>query len=379
MLSAANGVSVVIPTWGRPQLVERLLASLRGARAAFDGPSEVVVVDSSGPGEAALIREACERFSARYLFGAAGVHEKRNAGARATHHDLLFFIDSDCEATDSVLRIHAAMYGGGDERVGGVCGLTRLIGPPTRGWAAAESAGSFTAAFAFAQWLRDVPWATCTNFSVRRDVFEELGGFDETLPGRLYGEDVDLGLRLTARGYAIRPAAGAVVLHNRVESFDYAAALRKAVLSARADVALGLRHPDRLALEFPGRITFFIFVLLACVLRAAVLGSWRPLLLAAVWLAVSWIIELAARLRRGDAGGHPWTTVLAQGLDWTFEAAKLFHALRRGQWHRMFLKFVYVPEQLLAERERRIEEAWAAVGALLAMIFAGPIIEALWK
>jgi GT2 family glycosyltransferase len=379
IMSAANGVSIVIPTLGRPQLVERLLASLGDARAVFDGSSEVVVVDSSGPREAALIRKACERFSARYLSGAAGVHQKRNAGARAASHDLLFFIDSDCEATADVLRVHAAMYSRGDARVAGVCGLTRLVGPPTRGWEAAETAGSFTAAFGFAQWLREVPWATCTNFSVRRDVFEQLGGFDETLPGRLYGEDVDLGLRLTARGYAIRSAADAVVLHNRVESFHYAAALRKAVLSARADVALGLRHPDRLVLEFPGRVTFFLFVLLPCAVRAAVMASWRPVLPAILWLAGSWIMELAARLQRSAAGERPWTTALAQGLDWTFEAAKLFNALWRGQWQRTFLKFLYVPEQLLAERERRIAEAWAAVGAVLAMIFAWPMIEAIWK
>src|ERR1041385_3661616 len=255
IMNAAKGVSVVVPTWGRPQLVASLLASLCDARSAFDGSSEVVVVDSSEAREAALIRNACERFDARYLAGPVGVHQKRNAGVRAACHDLLFFIDSDCEATAGVLRTHAAIHDAGDARLAGVCGLTQLVGVPTNGWQAAETAGSFTAAFDFARWLREVPWATCTNFSLRRDVFERLGGFDETLPGRLYGEDVDLGLRLTGGGYTIRSAADAVVLHNRVASFNYGAALRKAMLSGRADVALGIRHPDRLALEFPRSVT----------------------------------------------------------------------------------------------------------------------------
>jgi hypothetical protein len=161
------------------------------------------------------------------------------------------------------------------------------------------------------------------------------------------------------------------VLHNRVESFNYAAALRKAMLSGRADVALGMRHPDRLALEFPRSVTFFPFIAAVCVIRAAIVHSSRPLLLSILWLAICWILELAGRMRRRRSGERWWTIALAQGLDWTFEAAKLFHALRRAQWRRVYLKFVYLSEQLVAERERRLAEAWVSVLALLA-------IEALW-
>lgn len=59
---------------------------------------------------------------------------------------------------------------------------------------------------------RDVDWLSGCAFAVRRDAFEDVGGFDEGY--FMYVEDVDLGLRLRRAGWRVRYVPAAVVEHR---------------------------------------------------------------------------------------------------------------------------------------------------------------------
>lgn len=57
----------------------------------------------------------------------------------------------------------------------------------------------------------ETSWASAAALAVRREAFEQLGGFDETI--FMYAEDVDLSWRLRLQGYRIRYLPQAAVLH----------------------------------------------------------------------------------------------------------------------------------------------------------------------
>jgi GT2 family glycosyltransferase len=59
---------------------------------------------------------------------------------------------------------------------------------------------------------QEVDWLTGAALLVRRDVFEEIGGFDERL--FMYSEDVDIGTRIRGRGYVLRYEPAAVAWHE---------------------------------------------------------------------------------------------------------------------------------------------------------------------
>lgn len=59
-----------------------------------------------------------------------------------------------------------------------------------------------------------VDWLCAACLLVRRDAFEGVGGFDETF--FLYGEDIDLGHRLTTAGHRLRLRTDIVALHRHV-------------------------------------------------------------------------------------------------------------------------------------------------------------------
>jgi GT2 family glycosyltransferase len=65
---------------------------------------------------------------------------------------------------------------------------------------------------------RDVDWVAGAFMLVRREVFEETGGFDEAI--FMYGEDLEWCWRISDRGWRIRFYADAVVKHRNHASSD---------------------------------------------------------------------------------------------------------------------------------------------------------------
>jgi GT2 family glycosyltransferase len=350
------GFSIVVPTHRRADLVERLLASLGPARAHFAGASEVLVEDSSPPAEAELIRQSCVRWCADYERTPNHVAKKRNAGIRRARYGLVFFIDSDCEADPHVLREHWSSHQ--DAHVAGVTGLTRWT-DSDRLTRILEIYPALTAAFSMAAWLPEVDWATCTNLSVRKDALVEIGGFAEDFPLRVYGEDVDLGLRLRRRGHRIICNPQAVVLHDAQTLSSTAATLRKTFRTGRADVHLGEIHADRLAPEFPLPLATSLILLVAAALRTIAGGALITLIAPAIFLLLFVIAQSVM-----TTGAWP-ARATAVFLELAFEFGRLFEALPRLRLSRLWTKFVYVREQLAAERPRRVIQTWAQLASLM--------------
>ena len=78
------------------------------------------------------------------------------------------------------------------------------------------------------------------NFAVRRQVYFDVGGFDESLPP--YGcEDSEFSIRLLERGHVITPALDMVLFFRRTVGFR--PTLRKVYMSGIAETVVWRRHP----------------------------------------------------------------------------------------------------------------------------------------
>jgi GT2 family glycosyltransferase len=175
-------LSVVIPATDAPGTLERAVTAIRRAAAT---PEELIVVDAPthlGPGAA------------------------RNFGARQAGGDVLVFVDADIEVHEDVfVRIRdafesgsdlAALFGSYDDDPDGrgiVSDFRNLLhhyvhhqspGPATTFWAGVGA--------------------------IRRDIFLDLGGFDEARFPLASVEDIELGIRLHARG-------GRILLDPRIQ------------------------------------------------------------------------------------------------------------------------------------------------------------------
>lgn len=193
-------LSVVIPTADRGEAVRRTLGSVFGQSYR---PFEVILVDN---GKVALdsaiidLRASIIRTEPRIGPGRA-----RNIGARTAKGNLIAFLDDDDLWQPSYLEHVVRNF----ERSSADAVLGVLMRQPEKG-----EAYSYKHFPCKPEEQRRVfysnPGFGGQNLTIRRDVFIELGGFDESLPA---SEDRDLAARLLIAGKKLisEPAAIAVL------------------------------------------------------------------------------------------------------------------------------------------------------------------------
>jgi glycosyltransferase involved in cell wall biosynthesis len=213
-MSTADGLSVVIPTRDRPELLRACLASVL---ASVDAGDEVIVVDSASSDPA--VREVVEATGAQYVrCELPGVCRARNAGVRAAEHDIIAFVDDDvqvsrewADAVRTAMAAHpdAAFLTGRIEVPSGQDSGPRPVALKTEREAAVLD-GTTTGTLGHS-----------ANMAVRRAAFERIGGFDEELGagGRFRSApEVDLFDRLFAAGSFGRYEPAALAWHEQWRS-----------------------------------------------------------------------------------------------------------------------------------------------------------------
>ena len=274
-------VSVVVPTYRRPEMLRRCLAAL-AAQSLPPERYEVIVCDDE-PG--APTRTVVDGFRAgveqgglpglRYLPVTAtqGPAGARNAGWRAALAPVIAFTDDDTIPDPGWLE------SGLESMTSGVAAATgRIVMPiPDKPSDQQRDAGG----------LRLAEFATANCF-VRTDALEAVGGFDERF--RLaWREDSDLHFSLIEQGCRIAWAPRAVVHHPlRPAPFAAGLAMQRKVMF---DVLLYRKHRGLYRRRIRKHPPWFYLLVTAC-LTAAVLAllSGEAVIAgvcAALWLALS--------------------------------------------------------------------------------------------
>jgi len=181
-------LSVIIPTCDRTESLTRCLEQL-------DGASEIVVSDDS---RVFATRDLLvSRFpSVRWVQGPLrGPAANRNNGARFTTGEWLVFIDDDCIPAKNWLGEMAKAIPGADVIEG------KTVCPEKTSHFLEEVIENQTGGLLW----------SC-NLAIRRDLFEQLGGFDEDFL-QAGGEDLEFAWRIKQKGLTVRFAPGAIVYH----------------------------------------------------------------------------------------------------------------------------------------------------------------------
>jgi glycosyltransferase involved in cell wall biosynthesis len=194
-------VSVVVPTSGRLDLLDRSLDAL--TRQDFRGAYEVIVVDDE-PGRNTLQLVAGWRArtldrGVRLVYvaneGAHGPAAARNCGWRAARAPIIAFTDDDTVPSPGWLTQGLAGFDAATEVL---CG--RIETPAARGTAEAPDGEP------------EAPEFVAANCFCRRRVLDALDGFDERFRVG-WRADSDLHFRLLKMGIRIARSATALVVH----------------------------------------------------------------------------------------------------------------------------------------------------------------------
>ena len=326
-----TALAVVIVAYDSARDLPATLAALRPQLAEGD---ELLIVDNASSDDPASVTGDAPVLRLERNLGFAG---GCNAGAAATSAPLLFFLNPDArpapgclEALRAAAEAHpgwgawqalVALAGGAEVNTSG--GEVHWLGV---GWS-----GGYGAPVAAVGGDREVGFASGAALVVRRGAWDAAGGFD---PGYfMYGEDLDLSLRLRLAGWEIGLAHAAVVEHD----YEFAKGTQKWFLLERNRWAtvLGAYPRPLLAALLPA-----LLVAELAFVAVAARGGWLGAKLRAQAAVLRGLPELLRRRTAVQAGATvsagEFAGALTAGLDSPFlgPAAELrpLAAAQAGYW-----------------------------------------------
>jgi glycosyltransferase involved in cell wall biosynthesis len=256
---------------------------------------EVIVVDDCSTDHT---RQIVERYRARYLRTSRNVGPggARNLGVQHARAGIVVFVDADVVVPPEALQLIvgeferdlelAALFGSYDEEPawGNFLSQYKNLMHHYIHQTSNESAATF--------------WAGCG--AMRKNVFQQFGGFDAQKYPEPSIEDIELGLRLVKAGYKIRLDKRLQVRHLKkwtLRGLLRADILRRAVPWTRLILATG-SLPHDLNLTYGARVSaalVFLLAVLLALLPLSLVGwiqrfSSGNLVLALVWAVVALVV-----------------------------------------------------------------------------------------
>ena len=302
--------SIIVPVYNRPDEVDELLRSLTGQTMK---DFEVLIVEDGSQRDC---REVVEKYKPQlnlkyFAKPNSGPGQSRNYGAQRAQGDMLIVLDSDVvlpqgymKAVDDEMRRQPAVaFGGPDASHPSFTNVQKAI---------SYSMTSFftTGGIRGGKKKLDKFYPRSFNMGIRRDVYQQLGGFSKMR----FGEDIDFSYRIVEAGHQPRLFADAWVWHKR--RTDFRKFFRQVYNSGIARINLEKRHPGTLKLVHLLPAVFTIGVI-ALVLVSAV-GRALMHYDAPNWRTWYWVCAL------------PWIPILLYSLVIFIDSALKNKSLRVG-------------------------------------------------
>jgi peptidoglycan/xylan/chitin deacetylase (PgdA/CDA1 family)/GT2 family glycosyltransferase len=242
--AGAPRFSVVIPTHERRETVTRNVRALD--RQTFTDFEAIVVVDGSGDGTGAALRELDVSFPLTVIEQRnQGVARARIAGAEAAGGQVLLFVDDDMEADPEMLAEHEKSHRAGFDFVLGDLPLHPESPRNLLSWGVGYWANSRRERLEAAGNELGLDDLLTGQMSVSRKAFDEVGGFDAsfTRDGLVPSGDIDFGYRILKAGFraTFNPAAISAQYYD-VDPGDY---LRRAYDIGSSEQELVIKHPEQ--------------------------------------------------------------------------------------------------------------------------------------
>lgn len=206
-------VSVILPSKNESAFIAMAITSIKKQNYPSE-LIEIIVVDNGSTDNSVAIAEAAGAIVFTKLNCRVGA--VRNEGAKHAKGDVLAFLDADCEA-DELWLLDAVRLLFADVGVGLVGGA--YLAPANGAWI--EHAWAPTVPPSAE---KDVDFLACSGLVVKRQVYDQLHGFDEVLEA---AEDDDFSRRIREIGLRVVSAPRCAVVHHGYPKTLYAIARRQ--------------------------------------------------------------------------------------------------------------------------------------------------------
>ena len=252
--------SIIIPVYNRPDEVDELLESL-SKQTYLD--FEVLLIEDGSSVKCDQVAQNYEHnLNIRYYYkDNSGRSETRNYGMKKAIGEYFVFFDSDCvippfyfeKIKKTLTDNYTDSYGGPDKADKSFSNLQKAISFSMTSFL---TTGGIRGAKG-AKLEKFVPRTFNMGFS--KEVYQTVGDFKD-----MFGEDIDLSLRIRNKGYTCQLISDAYVYHKR--RVDLRSFYRQVHVFGMARISLYLLHPSSLKLVHTLPAIFTIVSLLMILL-----------------------------------------------------------------------------------------------------------------
>lgn len=230
--------SVIVPVYNRPVEVDELLESL--CAQTFTDFEVIVVEDGSSEKSDAVCEQYKDRLDLKYYFkDNSGPGPSRNYGAERSQGEYLIILDSDVIVPKDYLQtVDDELKASPTEAFGGPDRAHPSFTPIQKAINYSMTSFFTTGGIRGGKKKMDKFYPRSFNMGIRKDVFQNVGGFDKLR----YGEDIDLSTRLFKAGCECRLFPEAYVYHKRRVKFS--SFFKQVKHSGEARVMLKRRYPE---------------------------------------------------------------------------------------------------------------------------------------
>ena len=254
-------LSIIVPVYNRPDEVDELLASLCSQTIR---DFEVVIVED---GSQNPCKDVCDKYAGildlhYYAKENSGPGQSRNYGVERASGEWVIILDSDVVLPEGFLSaIECELQGKPVVAFGGPDAAHPSFTPIQKAISYSMTSFFTTGGIRGGKAKLDKFYPRSFNMGIRRDVYQQLGGFSKMR----FGEDIDFSYRIVEAGYRPCLFPDAWVWHKR--RTDFRKFFRQVYNSGIARINLEKRHPGTMKLVhlLP---TVFTLGVIGCLLLA---------------------------------------------------------------------------------------------------------------
>ena len=234
--------SIIVPVYNRPDEVDELLQSLCEQTVK---DFEVIIVED---GSIKPCKDVCNKYAGilslhYYAKENSGPGQSRNYGAERANGKYVIILDSDVVLPSGYLQaIEEELAQQPCEAFGGPDAAHPDFTPVQKAISYSMTSFFTTGGIRGGKAKLDKFYPRSFNMGIRRDVYQQLGGFTKMR----FGEDIDFSYRIVEAGYQPRLFPEAWVWHKR--RTDFRKFFRQVYNSGIARINLEKRHPGTMKL-----------------------------------------------------------------------------------------------------------------------------------